>query len=696
MPSSPSSENWRSSQVFILRLSWRDFVGDKLLWGLSATAVALGVAIVISGDIVKSALLRALSSSKDAQMMWAGMTDQLNSNLTAIGLAITLAAGFIVFNAFSISVARRRRRLATLRAVGMTRSQVLRLALIEAFLTGGIGVALGLAAGPILGRLTIAAITSVTPEGLLVFVPGPPSAAVMIRAAFLGLTISILAALVPAIQATRVSPIAARRSQGAGGIERSHAWIGWTALAAMLMILLFLRSAPPGATLEPPWDIRVTLLVAALWLALVLLITGVAAGVVGGWVRRPLQWIAGASGILVADSLKRARRRVTLTVVSLTLALTLVVGLTGFTRFTAEFLMRPILDRAAGLGAWVVTRMDPLAGMSAYQDMERITLLDEEVESVRTLTGGRAVMTEIRYATVPELSFFGDNFFSYVLEPDESTSASNWLFEFDQGNWDSARGVMEEGCGVLVMPSVAAEMGASFGDVVGVTGARGIVECTVAGIGSSFMTGSVIGTSNPSAFDATETMFLIVIPSPGADRLALEDDLQTLTPELSITVMSDVTVASNEMIEQIPLVFNGMAVLAVLAAGLGVVNTLTASVVERRGEFGLFRAVGATRRQLRGVVTGEAALMAALGAAIGIVAGLGIAVIIPTVYGGNGWGIRDMDHWAAAIDGVRAALPIGLFGWLIAVLIGALAGLLTAQAMLRRRRLVDELQAEGH
>ncbi|GMR11199.1 MAG: hypothetical protein BMS9Abin28_2026 [Anaerolineae bacterium] len=121
-----------------------------------------------------------------------------------------------------------------------------------------------------------------------------------------------------------------------------------------------------------------------------------------------------------------------------------------------------------------------------------------------------------------------------------------------------------------------------------------------------------------------------------------------------------------------------------------------ATVVERRGEFGLFRAVGATRRQLRGVVTGEAALMAGLGAAIGIFAGLGIAVIIPTVYGGNSWGIMELDHWAAAMDSVRAALPIGLFGWLVAVAIGALAGLLTAQGMLRRRRLVDELQAERH
>lgn len=113
-------------------------------------------------------------------------------------------------------------------------------------------------------------------------------------------------------------------------------------------------------------------------------------------------------------------------------------------------------------------------------------------------------------------------------------------------------------------------------------------------------------------------------------------------------------------------------------------------------EFDLFRAVGATRRQLRGVVTGEAALMAALGAAIGIVAGLGIAVIIPTVYGGNGWGIRGLVHTAAAADAIREALPIGFMGLTSAISIGALAGLLTSQAMLRRRRLIDELQAEGH
>ena len=682
--------------MFIWKLAWRDFLADKLLWGLSAAAVALGVAVVISSEVVKDALLAALTTSDEAQMMWAGMTDQLESNMTAIGIAITLAAGFIVFNAFSISVARRRRRIATLRAVGMTQSQVMRLTLLEALLTGIFGIALGLALGPLLGRLTITAITTVTPEGLLVFKPTAPGADVLLRAAALGLLISALAALVPAVSAMRVPPLAARRPIEAHGVVQVRVWLGWIALAGMLLILVYVLASPPGAGLEPPWDVRIGLLFAAVWLGLVLILTGVAAGILGRWLREPLQRIGGASGALIADNLRRSRRRVMLTVLSLVLALTLVVGIAGFTHFTFEFLMEPILNRASGLGAWAITSFDPLEGMSAYQDMERITLSEAQIESVRRLVDDRADVTNIRYSPVPELSFFGDRFFSYVVEPQETTISAEWLFQFDQGDWDSARTAMEGGCGVLVMPSVAAEMGASFGDVVSVTGLSGPVECTLAGIGSSFMTGSVIGTPNRGAFDATETMFLVVIPKPGADRIALETELQSLAPELTMTVMDEITVAAGGLVESIPLVFNGMAVMAVLAAGLGVVNTLTASVVERRGELGLFRAVGATRRQLRGVVAGEAALMSGLGAAIGIAAGLGIAVLVPTVYGGNGWGVRDLDHLGAATSAVQAALPIGLFGWAMAVLIGALAGLLTAQSMLRRGRLVDELQVEGH
>ena len=682
--------------MFLWRLAWREFIGDKLLWGLSSASLAIGVAVVISAEIVKSSLLSALESSEDAQLMWAGITDQLNANLTATGIAITLATGFIVFNAFGISFARRRRRLATLRSIGMTKPQLFQLGLFEALFTGTLGVALGLAAGPILAWMSIKAITAVTSEGQLVFEPGPPSSGAILLALILGFIISLLAAVQPALQASRVSPLAARRPLEAKGLEHSKFWIGWVALAGMLLVLIYLRNYPPGEELEPPWDVRGAIIFIALWLGLVTLLVSVAAGALGTWTRGLLGRLAGASGFLMADNLRRTRRRVSLTVLSLTFALALVVGLVGFTRFTIESLMVPIIKRAAGLGAWVVTGFDPLAGMSAFQGLDELVLRPEDLTAIQAVVGDRATSFEVRYAAVPELSFFGSSFFSFLITPEQADQEADWLFEFEQGDWENAKQEMEQGCGVLVLPGVANEIGADFGDRVTVTGAEGPVECVVAGIGSGFVTASVIGTANPGDFQATDPMLVVVTPVLGADRIALGAELDHLAPALHVSVMERVTGAISGLLEQIPIVLNGMTVMAVLAAGLGVVNTLTASVVERRGEFGLFRAVGASRRQVRWVVVGEAAMMSAVGAGIGIIAGLGLAVIMPTVYGGNGWGMRDLDHWAAAVDAVRVALPIGLAGWLFAILIGGLAGLLTVQGMLRRRRLVDELQAEKH
>lgn len=658
--------------------------------------MALGVSVILAADIVKSALLGALESSDAGKLVYSGIFDQLNVNLNASGIAISLAAGFIVFNAFGISIARRRRKLATLRSIGMTRSQVLRLTLVEAIFTGATGVVLGLLAGPILGRLTIEALKGVTDEGVLLFSPGPPSATIVVLAILLGLLISLLAALLPAIQATQVSPLAARRPMESEVPGSARSWTGWAALAGMVLILIYLRAMPPGKELDPPWDVRAALFFVLLWLTLVLLVTAAAAGVVGSMARGPLGRVAGVSGVLIADNLRRGRRRVWLTVLSLAFALALVVGLAGFTRFTFEFLMRPIIDRASGLGAWVATGFDVMAGMGSFQGADDITLSSQDLEAVRAAVGDRAALNEIRYAAAPELSFFGSSFFSFLLTPEQTKQGADWLFEFEQGDWNSARRIMEQGCGVLVVPAVASELDADLGDTVLVSGSGEPVECMLAGIGSSFVTASVIGSTDPDAFEATDPLLVMITPLPGADRIALEADLARLSSGLTITVIDDVTGAINGLVEQIPVVLNGMAVLAVLAASLGVVNTLTASVVERRGELGLFRAVGATRRQLRTVVTGEAALLAGLGAAIGIAAGLGIAIILPTVYGGSSWGISDLDHWAAATDAVNHALVNAIVGWVMAVLIGVIAGILIAQGVLRHRRLVDELQAEGH
>ncbi|MBU0705018.1 MAG: ABC transporter permease, partial [Chloroflexi bacterium] len=138
-----------------------------------------------------------------------------------------------------------------------------------------------------------------------------------------------------------------------------------------------------------------------------------------------------------------------------------------------------------------------------------------------------------------------------------------------------------------------------------------------------------------------------------------------------------------QVMESLPNMLNALLLLAIVAAALGVVNTTVMSVAERRRELGLLRAVGATRRQVRAVVTGEAVLMGLIGGGLGLVAGTGVVVILAVTYGGNGWGIPDLDLWGAACRSVQPALFNGLVGLVAAPFICAGAAWLPVRAILR-------------
>jgi putative ABC transport system permease protein len=97
-----------------------------------------------------------------------------------------------------------------------------------------------------------------------------------------------------------------------------------------------------------------------------------------------------------------------------------------------------------------------------------------------------------------------------------------------------------------------------------------------------------------------------------------------------------------------------------------VVNTTMMSVTERAREMALLRSLGATRRQVQAVVVGEAALIGVLGGALGLLIGVGIAIILPLTYGGNGFGLPDLDLWGAAAHAAQPALLNGLVGLLAA------------------------------
>ena len=666
-------------------MAWRNLAQHRLRTALSALAVALGAAMTVAADITSGAIMNALSESESAQTFLTGLLDQLDSMLTLVGVGITFAAGFLVFNALAMSVTQRRRQIGALRSLGMVRRQVMRLVLVEALITGGAGTLVGLIAGPLLGRGTIALMKAWS-EGIFVFAETRASLSSLLLATVLGIGVTLLSALVPAWRATRISPLAALRQEtGFFGKSTVSSRTWFLGLLVILALIVYLVVALPGEWVTSPWDAILTGSFVLLWLGSLALILPAFIGGVGRWVRAPLMRLWGATGRLIADNLGRGRGRVVLTILTLAVALTMIVSMTGFIRFMFFELMLPKIESAAQLGAWMLAPFDYMAGMSAYVDLETLELPPDALAEVCQVVEGRGRVMPVHFVIVPELSFLGSSYFSFVADPYEWRQGGDTLFTFTEGDWETALPLMESGCGVLVAPLVASRNSVSVGDTFEVTGADGPVECTVAGIGAPFVSASIIGTAVGESFGITEPLVAVVWPLPGVDRNALETDITAALdryPGVELGALEDQVELQTQMMDILPNMLNALLLLAIVSAALGVVNTTMMSIAERQRELGLLRAVGATRRQVIAVMTGEAALMGLIGGGLGLVAGAGVVVILAVTYGGNAWGVLNLDLWGAAWRSLQPALFNGLVGLLAAPLICAGAAWLPVRSLL--------------
>lgn len=113
--------------------------------------------------------------------------------------------------------------------------------------------------------------------------------------------------------------------------------------------------------------------------------------------------------------------------------------------------------------------------------------------------------------------------------------------------------------------------------------------------------------------------------------------------------------------------FLGLGLVALVVGGVGVANVMVISVLERRGEIGLRRALGATRRQVAIQFVGEALILAIAGGLAGVALGAGVTAIYAS-----------LRSWTTLIPG------IAIWGGLVAsLLIGVIAGLYPARRAAR-------------
>jgi putative ABC transport system permease protein len=164
--------------------------------------------------------------------------------------------------------------------------------------------------------------------------------------------------------------------------------------------------------------------------------------------------------------------------------------------------------------------------------------------------------------------------------------------------------------------------------------------------------------------------------TPAQVRAELDRVMQEF-PTAKVMDKGELQAEQARQIDQIMGLMTALLMLAVIIGLVGIANTLSLSILERTRELGLLRAVGMTRRQARSMIRWEAAVIALIGAVLGVAIGLVFGWAVVTA-------LQDSGITVFAVPGVQLAVTVALAG---------LAGVIAALPPARRAAKLDLLKA---
>ncbi len=581
---------------------------------------------------------------KDDQGAVAKALSFVNYFLLAFGVIALLVGTFIIYNTFSMIIAQRVRELALLRAIGADRRQVRRSVLFEAGVIGLVGSVLGLAGGIGLAyglRSLLDALNVGLPSGALTLTPRT-----VIVALVVGTVVTLLSAYSPARRAARTPPVAAMREEFASAQaplrRRSTIGIGLTALGLLAAVGgSTSSSAGSGAGL-----IGLGLLVTGT--GVLLLAPALSRYIIGG-IGRVIARPFGAVGRLARTNSVRNPRRTAATAFALTVGLMLVSAIAVLGASTKSSI-NSLVDNniradfiLSGTGGTLVPL--PAARQAAA------------VPGVRSMTELHAVYTTIDGKDADGTGVDGS--ISDVLKVDLKSGAGS-----------------PTGQNMLVSDSTAKSKHWKLGDhVTMATPGGATVTETITGIYADdqllsgwLVSGDTYRKLTPSS--RYSDIVALVKATRGTSAATLRAGLTSSTDRFYTVDVKDREEFKGQQAAQINGLLGllyGLLGLAIVIAIMGIINTLALSVVERRREIGMLRAVGMLRGQLRRTIYVESLLIAVFGAVLGLAIGLTFGALFTHRLRDRGlqvltipWGQAVSFLVVAAVVGVLAALWPGI------------------------------------
>jgi putative ABC transport system permease protein len=538
---------------------------------------------------------------------------QLGFSLSGAGaLVIGL---FLVYMILSVTVADRRHEIGILRSLGATRGQICALFVGEAGFLGVVGAALGVPAGlflaDYLGREPIQRLLSellVPLESTRLEV----TADTIGIAAGAGIATTLLAAVIPAMRAAQEEPASAvRRVPPLPGLAH---WVFLESVSGALFltgtVCMVWREALPER-----WGTYGGFVLVLLG---TLLTTPLLATLTARLLQPVARFLLGIEGRLAADNLVRAPTRTGLVITVLTAGVALFLQTAGVIRSNRD----PIME-------WVAETVDAdlivASGSVVTGSGQNLTMSEDFAGAVQTAMPEVDSMLPVRFrqvefgeARVFLLALDAVGFHTANRHP-ANVTARDLFLTLGQTGADHA----------LISENFKAIHGVDVGDTIHLRGPHGPFQLHVTGVvvDYNFPRGTVLidRTLYQQHFDDHSVDEFYVYLKPGTDALAVRDEmLRRWESEhaLKVSTRDELLERFDNMIQRFAGVAYAQEVVVGLVASLGVAFALLISVIQRRSELGVLRAVGATQGQVLRSVLAEAFLMGVVGTSIGLVIGV--------------------------------------------------------------------------
>jgi len=587
----------------------------------------------------------------------------LQSFLLAFGGIALFVGAFVIANSLSITIAQRTREFATVRTIGASRRQILKTVLIESVVIGVLASITGLVVGLALAKglfWLFSQLGFTLPNSGLLLEPRT-----IIVALIVGILVTVIASLRPAIRATRVPPIAAVREGSTipRGRFARYRPVGSAVLGLVGFALIAFGLFGSG--------LSTTQILLLMGIGTLFVFFGVAffssqlvvplAHMLGG----PAAAVAGAPGVLARENSMRNPQRTASTAAALMIGLALVT----LVAMLAQSILASFFDAVDKI--WTTDY-----AVTAQNNYTPIPV------SVSDPLRRSRITTAVVGVRAGEARFLGASHNLTAVDPGASKVFS---LEWTAGS-EAVMDTLGEN-GAFTDEDFAKDHNLKVGSPVDVLFPNGERRpFVIKGIfdppngGSPFGVITISSATFDQEFQQPKNLFVFANTRGGvtdANTEALTGAMAAY-PNAKLQTRDEFKDNQASGLRQVLNILYVLLALSVIVSLFGIVNTLVLSVFERTREIGMLRAVGTTRWQIRSMITLESVVTSLMGAAIGITLGIVLAVLL-----------------IVRVDFLILAWPIGtlLLFACVAIVIGLIAAILPARRA-SRLNVLEALQYE--